>query len=312
MKPEKKDLNLMLETAITAARMAGRKALESQNHLVVSVKNGNEIVTQADSLCQQIIIEHIRSKFPEHGFIAEEGKEGTIFKQPPKTTDGIWWVIDPIDGTNNFAHQMPFFSVSIAAMKDGLPIVGVVFEPATDSMFTAVKNGQAKLNDKPIYSEPACPVCPEQPVVSEVEPSRGKLACTESCRSVEGVEPILAKAEALGQFSSVALDSYFDKKVAAWANKIMQITKFRNFGSTAMHLAYTAKGSLAAGIFSHAKLWDIAAGALIAESAGAIVSGWNGEQIFPVNLDSYSGQPFKVVAANKKAHSEIIKLINSD
>jgi myo-inositol-1(or 4)-monophosphatase len=271
MKPEKKDLNLLLETAITAARMAGRKALESQNHLKVSVKNGNEIVTQADSLCQQIIIEHIRSKFPEHGFIAEEGKEGTMFKQPPKTTDGVWWVIDPIDGTNNFAHQMPFFSVSIAAMKNGLPIVGVVFEPATDSMFTAVKNGQAKLNDK----------------------------------------PILAKAEALGQFSSVALDSYFDKKVAAWANKIMQITKFRNFGSTAMHLAYTAKGSLAAGIFSHAKLWDIAAGALIAESAGAIVSGWNGEQIFPVNLDSYSGQPFKVVAANKKAHPEIIKLINT-
>jgi myo-inositol-1(or 4)-monophosphatase len=282
MKLKKKDrfdrltmnLNLMLETAITAARLAGRKALESQNHLKVSVKNGNEIVTQADSLCQQIIIEHIRSKFPEHGFIAEEGKEGTMFKSAcggPKTTDGVWWVIDPIDGTNNFAHQMPFFSVSIAAMKNGLPIVGVVFEPATDSMFTAVKNGQAKLNDK----------------------------------------PILAKAEALGQFSSVALDSYFDKKVAAWANKIMQITKFRNFGSTAMHLAYTAKGSLAAGIFSHAKLWDIAAGALIAESAGAIVSGWNGEQIFPVNLGRYSGQPFKVVAANKKAHPEIIKLINT-
>ncbi len=291
MKPEKKDrfdpfdklmagrltmnLNLMLEIAVLAARMAGRKALESQNHLVVSVKSGNELVTQADSLCQQIIIEHIRGKFPEDGFIAEEGKEGTMFEQPPKNSEQIWWVIDPIDGTNNFAHQMPFFSVSIAAMKNGLPIVGVVFEPATDSMFTAVKNGQAKLNDK----------------------------------------PILAKAEALGQFSSVALDpptADFNKKVAAWANKIMQITKFRNFGSTAMHLAYTAKGSLAAGIFSHAKLWDIAAGTLVAESAGAVVSGWNGEQIFPVNLDSYSGQPFKVVAANKKAHSEIVKLINSD
>lgn len=273
MKPEKKDLNLMLETAVLAARMAGRKAMEAQNHLKVSVKNGNELVTQADSLCQQIIIEHIRSKFPEHGFIAEEGKDGTMFKSAgggPKTTNGVWWVIDPIDGTNNFAHQMPFFSVSIAAMKNGQPIVGVVFEPATDSMFTATKDGDAQLNGK----------------------------------------QILATDEALGQFSSVALDSYFDKKVAAWANKIMQITKFRNFGSTAMHLAYTAKGSLAAGIFSHAKLWDIAAGALIAESAGAIVSGWNGEKIFPVNLDSYSGQPFRVVAANKKAHPEIIKLIN--
>jgi myo-inositol-1(or 4)-monophosphatase len=272
MSLNKKDLNLLLETAVLAARRAGRLALKMQNRLKVSVKNGNELVTQADGLCQQLIIKHIKDKFPEHGFIAEEGKDGAIFKQPPQGSQQIWWVIDPIDGTNNFANKMPLFSVSIAAMKDGFPIVGVVFEPATDSMFTAIKGRRAQLN--------------------------GRRICTTD--------------DSLGQFSSVALDSYFDKKVAAWANKIMQTTKFRNLGSTALHLAYTAKGSLAAGIFSHAKLWDIAAGALIAESAGAIVSGWNGEQIFPVNLGSYSGQRFKVVAANKKAHSEIVKLINSD
>jgi myo-inositol-1(or 4)-monophosphatase len=287
MKSDKNDLNLMLETAIVSARLAGMQALDEQNRLQVSVKNGNEIVTQADSICQQIIIDQLRVNYPTHGFIAEEGKDGTMFKSAllprlasrdaeascvgPLTSDRIWWVIDPIDGTNNFANKLPFFAVSIAAMKDGLPIVGVIFEPSTDSMFTAVKGGQAQLNGK----------------------------------------QILTKDEPLGQFSSVALDSYFDNEVAAWACKILQTTKFRNFGSTAMHLAYTAKGSLAAGIFSHAKLWDIAAGALIAESAGAIVSGWNGEQIFPVNLDSYSGQPFKVVAANKKAHPEIIKLINT-
>ena len=271
MSLNKINLNLMLETAVAAARLAGRLALKEQNHLKVSVKNGDEIVTQADGLCQQLIIKKIGDRFPEHGFIAEEGKGGKIFKQPPKNSQQIWWVIDPIDGTNNFAHRMPLFSVSIAAMKDGYPIAGVIYEPATDSMFTAIKDGVARLN--------------------------GKRIC--------------ATDEPLGRFSSVALDSYFDKKVAAWACKILQMTKFRNLGSTAIHLAYTAKGSLAAGIFSHAKLWDIAAGALIAESAGAVVSDWNGEQIFPVNLDSYSGQRFKVVAANKKAHSKIIKLINT-
>ena len=270
-KMDESNMDAMLETAIEAARLAGKEALKTQGNIKISVKNNNEIVTNADSRCQQIIIEKISSNFPGHGFIAEEGIKGKIFKQKPKNSEKIWWVIDPIDGTNNFANQMPFFSVSIAAMKDGYPIVGVVYEPANNSMFCATKDGPAMLNGKKIES----------------------------------------KDEPLGQFSSVALDSYFDKQVAAWANKIMQITKFRNFGSTAMHIAYTAKGSLAASIFSHSKLWDIAAGALIAESAGAIVSDWNGRPVFPVNLDNYNGEKFKVVAANKTAHLQIIKLINS-
>ncbi len=264
-------LNSMLETAIEAARLAGIETLKAQSNIQISIKNQSEVVTDADKRCQQIIIDKISACFPEDGFIAEEGTEGKIFKQQPKNTEKIWWVIDPIDGTNNFVNQMPFFSISIAAMKDGFPIVGVVFEPANNSMFTAVKDGQAGLNDT----------------------------------------PIIAKAEPLGQFSSVALDSYFDKHVAAWANKIMQITKFRNLGSTAMHLAYVAKGSLAAAIFSHSKLWDIAAGALIAQTAGAIISDWKGNPVFPVDLDNYNGERFRVAAANKKSHSEIIRLINT-
>ena len=266
------NLNAMLETAIEAARLAGKEALKAQGNLIISVKNKGEIVTNADSRCQQIIIETISAKFADDGFIAEEGTGGKIFKQSPKNPEQIWWVIDPIDGTNNFANQIPFFSISIAAMKDGQPIVGIVYEPSNGSMFTAFQDGQAKLNDK----------------------------------------PILAKAEPLGPFSSVALDSYFDKQVAAWANKIMQITKFRNLGSTAMHLAYVAKGSLASAIFSHSKLWDIAAGALIAETAGAIVSDWKGKPVFPVDLDNYNGEKFHVAAANKSAHPQIIKLINQN
>ena len=90
-------------------------------------------------------MDRIRETFPDHGFIAEEGTGGKIFKQPPRGSPQVWWVIDPIDGTNNYSHKMLLFTVSIAAMFEGQPIVGAIFEPATDSMFTAVKDG-----DRPI------------------------------------------------------------------------------------------------------------------------------------------------------------------
>ncbi len=88
-------------------------------------------------------------------------------------------------------------------------------------------------------------------------------------------------------------------------------TRFRNLGSTALQLAYVAKGSLISTIHSCPKLWDIAAGTLIAETAGAVVSDWQGGKIFGVDLDSYEGQELQVIAANKKVHSELLKLLKS-
>ncbi|MHC4706471.1 MAG: inositol monophosphatase family protein [Planctomycetota bacterium] len=88
-------------------------------------------------------------------------------------------------------------------------------------------------------------------------------------------------------------------------------TRFRNLGTTALHLAYVAQGSLVATIVSHPKLWDVAAGALIAETAGAIVSDRQGGKIFPVDLDTYEGQELEVMSANKKVHTELLQLLKS-
>ena len=156
-------------------------------------------------------------------------------------------------------------------MHKGEPIVGVIFEPATDSMFTAVKGGEAQLNGR----------------------------------------RITAGEEKMNAFSSVGLDSHFDEGVPGWACEIMQKTRFRNLGTTALQLAYVAKGSLVATIVNRPKLWDIAAGALIAEAAGAVVSDWQGGKIFPVDLDSYQGQELRVITANKKVHAELLQLMKS-
>ena len=163
------------------------------------------------------------------------------------------------------------FSVSIAVMHQGEPIVGVVFDPATESMFTAVKDGEAQLNSR----------------------------------------RITAGEEAMDNFSSVGLDSHFDNGVPAWACEIILRTRFRNLGTTALHLAYVAKGSFVACIVSRPKLWDIAAGAVIAEAAGAIVSDRKGGKLFPVDMDRYEGQELDVMAANKKVHAELLGMLKS-
>ena len=266
-------LSGLLETAIVAARLAGQKAMEEINYIKTSIKKGSEVVTQADAMCQKIIIDRIKENYPDHGFIGEEGKDGKLFKQAPRGDDRIWWVIDPIDGTNNYAHGMLLFVVSVAAIYEGIPIAGVIFEPATESMYTAVKDGEAHLNGR----------------------------------------RILASEEAMDEISSVGLDSHLsqDDNIPDWAIKIIKETRYRNLGTTALQLAYVAKGSMPATITDTPKLWDIAAGAIIAESAGAIVTNWNGEKIFPVDADNYEGSTIQTLVANKRTHEELVRLLNS-
>jgi myo-inositol-1(or 4)-monophosphatase len=266
-------LSRLLETAIVAARLAGQRAMEEISYIKTSIKNGNELVTQADGHCQKIIIDRIKETYPDHGFIAEEGSEGKIFKQAPRGDEPIWWVIDPIDGTNNFAHGMLLFTVSIAAMYEGEPIVGVIFEPATESMYAAVKEGEAQLNGRRIN----------------------------------------ASEETINEFASTGLDSHFEFESGAmnWLREIIKRTRFRNLGTTALQIAYVAKGSMIATIVNTPKLWDIAAGAIIAEMSGAVITDWQGQKIFPVDPTGYEGRQFKTIVANRNVHSQIVELIKS-
>lgn len=268
---EQQDLRQILETAVVAARLAGQHAMEEMSFVKAVKKSENELVTQADAQCQRIIIQRIRETYPDHGFIAEEGEKGKIFKRPPLGEPAIWWVIDPIDGTNNFAHGISIFTVSIAAVFEGEPVAGVIFEPATDAMFTAVKGGEAQLHGRTI-------------TVGEEE-----------------MTPV----------TSVGLDSHFDDGVPPWVCDIIRESRFRNFGTTALHLAYVAKGGLVAAVMCTPKLWDIAAGALIAQTAGAAVTDWHGGKVFPVDLDNYNGHSFQMVAANRKVHPKLLETIKA-
>lgn len=266
---EQKDLSRMLETAIVAARLGGQRAMEEIEFTKTSLKNASELVTQADARCQKIIVDRIKENYPDHGFIAEEGDGGKMFKQPPRGEELLWWVIDPIDGTNNFSHRMLLFAVSIGIMYEGEPIIGVIFEPATESMFTAVVGGEAQLNGR----------------------------------------RITAGQDAMDKFASVGLDSHFESGVPAWTCELIKRTRFRNLGSTALQLAYVAKGSMIATIANTPKLWDFAAGLVIAEAAGAVVTDWQGQRILPIDMDEYEGREYPIIAATEKVHPQIVEML---
>jgi len=263
----------MLETAIVAARLAGQHAMERIDYVKAAVKNGSELVTEADSRCQQISVERIKESYPDHGFIGEEGDGGKLFKQPPRSEDKVWWIIDPIDGTNNFANGVPLFAVSVGAIYEGRPIVGVIFAPALESMYSAVAGGEPQLNGRRIEAGTAD----------------------------------------MGEYTSVSLDSHFPtyQGVPGWVCQIIEKTRYRNLGTTALHMAYVAKGSFVAAVASTPKLWDLAAGAIIGESAGAIMTDWQGKNIFPLDPADYHGEELQTILANKKVHPRIVELINA-
>jgi myo-inositol-1(or 4)-monophosphatase len=266
---EKKDLRTMLETAIVAARLAGQRAMEEISYVKTSVKSEDQLVTQADVICQKIIIDRIKETYPDDGFIGEEGINGSLLKQPPRGVNKVWWIIDPIDGTTNFAKGMLLFAVSIAAMYEGQPVVGVIYEPATDSMFTGIKGEEAWLNYR----------------------------------------RIVASDEGFDKFSSIGTDSFFDNKVPGWVIKMMERARSRTLGSSCLQMAYLAKGSLIGVVFVRPKLWDMAAGAVIAESAGAIVSDWQGNKLFPLDCDKYNGEELPTLAANKKVYNDMLAML---
>lgn len=261
------ELSRMLETAVVAARLAGQRAMEEIHYTRKSLKTPDEVITTADPICQKIIIDHIRETYPDHGFLAEEGKDGNLYRVRPREEE-TWWVIDPIDGTNNFANGLLCFCVSVAAVYQGRPVVGVIYDPTTDSMYSTAAGQDALLNG------------------SRIQVSQ----------------------DAVSKFTSFGIDSHVHPKTDKAILEIMQKTRFRCLGATALHMAYVAKGSMIGMITTSARLWDIAAGVLLVEQAGGKTGTLEGHSVFPVDLDKYSSEIIHTLATSNRVWADIQKL----
>jgi len=141
-------MNSFLEVAIETAREAGAILLtEFDRPVNISYKGEVDIVTQADRKSEQAIVTRLRTHFPKHSIVAEEGGGN-------ESVSPFRWHVDPLDGTTNFAHKYPCFAVSIGLEEDGEPIVGVVYQPVSGELFTASKGEGAFLNQKKIQVSP--------------------------------------------------------------------------------------------------------------------------------------------------------------
>ncbi|MDQ3473533.1 MAG: inositol monophosphatase, partial [Acidobacteriota bacterium] len=139
----------MLNFAINIARDAGGILVDKLGRaLQVSNKGAIDLVTEADLASEKLIIERIRSHYPRHAILAEES--GASENQAGNSSAEWKWIIDPLDGTTNYAHGYPCFCVSIGVERDGKLELGVVYDPMRNEMFAAERGQGATLNDRPI------------------------------------------------------------------------------------------------------------------------------------------------------------------
>ncbi|EIV1854324.1 inositol-1-monophosphatase [Vibrio vulnificus] len=229
----------MLNIAIRAARKAGNhiaKSLENVDKIESTLKGTNDFVTNVDKEAETIIIDTIKSSYPEHCIVAEEN--GLI---NGKDKD-VQWIIDPLDGTTNFVKGLPHFAVSIAVRIKGKTEVACVYDPMLNELFTAQRGAGAQLNNARIR-------------VKQPKDLQGAIIATGF--------PFKQKQHS---------ESYFKIMSAMF----VEVADFRRAGSAALDLCYVAAGRVDGYFELGLKPWDIAAGELIAREAGAIITDFAG------------------------------------
>jgi myo-inositol-1(or 4)-monophosphatase len=230
--------------AANAARIAGKIAREyrekpASSYMLGEKENANSIVTRADRECEAAIVEYLSRKCPECGFIGEEGG--------PKNRDGCdpsqpTWIIDPIDGTTNFAYKLPLFAISIGLARGKDLLAGVVYAPALDELFEASSGNGAKLNGKKIKVAPRTKN-PSEMLVASDWPHQPSLRTATVSR-------FLSRYENSFRYTHI-------------------------LGSAAISLAYVACGRLHAYCQTGLALWDVAAGACLVQEAGGKLFRWD-------------------------------------
>ncbi|MEN9934577.1 MAG: hypothetical protein RLZZ387_1156 [Chloroflexota bacterium] len=226
----------MLDVAVDAARRAGALLLEGlERGRSIELKSAFEVVTDVDRASEALIVGAIAEHFPDHTIIAEEGgggERGSEFR----------WVIDPLDGTNNYAHSFPFFSVSIGLLRGEDLALGVVYDPLRDELFTAERGRGAHCNGR-------------QMRVSETATLAASLVSTGFPYNYSA-----GGANNLREFDLIQA----------------RTQGVRRAGSAALDLAYVAMGRLEAHWELRLQPWDSAAAALLVQEAGGRLSDWRG------------------------------------
>ncbi len=256
-------LQTFCEVGEQAARAAGAVLLDWAPRFSVREKGPSDLVTEADVAAQEEVRQILLSAFPKHGLLGEENAS------IPSRDNGYRWIVDPLDGTTNYVHGIPFYCVSIALEQHGELAVGVVYDPVSGECFTARRSEGAYLNGRKLN-------------VSQVQ-----------------------------QLSQAVVASSFPPQVLPDAVELRQFVdltqrtqSMRRMGSSALNLCYVAAGRYDAYWSQSTKLWDIAAGVLLVQEAGGVVTDPSGE-VFRIE------PPHFIAAASSSLHRELSGVLNA-
>ncbi len=254
-----------LETAVDAARAAGTLQMTyiREGFSVDSKSTSVDMVTEVDKKSEALITEAIISRFPGHDIMGEEGAA--------RSCSSPWrWIIDPLDGTTNYVHHHPIFCVSIALAWQGEPVLGVVYVPRLDDLYSAVSGGGAYRNGTPIHVA-----------------SRSRLA-----------ETLLATGVPYDRATSR------DNNLSYITALTPLVRGLRRLGAAAYDLCLVAEGVYDAYFELKIRPWDIAAGAVIVREAGGLVHHW------PHEGDGKAEGVLDCLAASPSIKPELLKALS--
>lgn len=265
-------MDLLAVRAIAAeiARAAGAVLMEKydQPHQQRTKKTVTDIVTEGDTASEAVVLAGLTRHFPHHHIVSEEGG-GVGIGRPLDQAEYVWY-IDPLDGTSNYANNLPLFSVSIGlADRDMNPLVGVVYHPFTGELYTASKGGGATMNDRPLR-------------VSSTDTLQNAMLC-----------------------SGFPYDSFSnpDNNLREWGEFTKRTRGLRRFGSIAMELSYVAAGRLEGVWEGSINSWDVMAGIVLVREAGGRVTDYSGQESHTL----YHGK--QIAASNGLIHQEMLDLL---
>lgn len=246
----------------TWAAQAGKILLDGygQDHQV-TYKGRIDLVTEMDRRSEDYLVEQIRARFPEHEILAEES--GRLNGRGDHL-----WIIDPLDGTTNYAHGLPIFAVSLAYAHRGEVTLGVVYDPTRDECFSAERGRGAWLNGRPIR--------------------------------VSGTARLIESLLVTG--FPYEVDAHTPTNMEYFARFQVRARGLRRLGSAALDLCYVACGRLDGYWELSLGAWDMAAGALIAEEAGAKITDITGSP-------TYLKPPYDAIVANPVLHEQMLAVI---
>jgi myo-inositol-1(or 4)-monophosphatase len=254
---------IYIDVAESAAREAGEILRANLGKVKdITFKGKNSLVTEVDTLSEETIVECIKRSFPSHDIFAEESGRRSA------GSDHVW-IIDPLDGTTNYAHGYPLFSISIALEVGGAVKAGVVYDPVKDEMFSAELGKGAFMNGEEIRVSGSARLDESHLVTGFVH---------DDPRMVE-------------------------KNLSHFSDFIWRARAVRRDGSAALDLCYVACGRFDGFWELGLNPWDTAAGVLIVEEAGGLVTDFTG--------DEYSIYVKEILASNSGIHSEMIDVLTS-